>query len=189
MRNQRGPLSTWIGALILVAFTAPLRPADGQVYLTQQEALKLAFPDALSIDRKTLFLTDEQVETIQSSARAKVESKIVTYYVARGSEEVLGYAFFEMQIVRTMPITYMAVVAPDSSLRAVEILAFHEPQDYLPSERWLSQFEEKTFDDDLRVKRGIRNISGATLSAYSIAEGVRRVLATFAAAIPKETDS
>lgn len=176
--------SLWL--MLPVVFTAGLRTAEGQLYLTQEGALKLAFPTADSIERKTVFLTDKQAEAIQLKARAEVESKIVTYYVARDPENVLGYAFFETQIVRTMPETSMAVVDPDGSLRTVEILAFYEPGDYLPSRRWLSQFDKKTLNDDLWVKRGIQNISGATLSAHSIAEGVRRVLATFAIAIPKE---
>lgn len=176
--------SLWALLPLLLAL-GPIQ-SHGQLYLTQHEALTLAFPTASSIERKTLFLTDEQMEAIESKGRANVESKIVTYYVGRNTDGLLGYAFFETRVIRTMPETYMVVVDPDGLLRTVEILAFYEPEDYLPSKRWLSQFSRKTLDDDLWVKRGIQNISGATLTAYSIAEGVRRVLATFAVAIPKE---
>ncbi|MBI3578773.1 MAG: hypothetical protein HY089_05095, partial [Ignavibacteriales bacterium] len=45
----------------------------GQVYLTKEQALKLYFPNA-TVERKTVFLTDKQVETIQTQAKSKVES-------------------------------------------------------------------------------------------------------------------
>jgi len=158
----------------------------GQVYLTRDEALKLYFPEALSVERKTVFLTDQQVDLIQSRARAKVESKVLTYYIGRDAAGVQGYAFFETQTVRTMPETYLVVVEPDSSVRAVEVLAFYEPEDYLPPKRWLGLFRNKTLRDDLWLKRGVHNIVGATISAQSITDGVRRILATFEVAVPKE---
>lgn len=155
------------------------------MYLTKDEALKRAFSGA-TLERKTLFLTDDQVRAIQARAKAKIESKIVTYYVARRGREVEGYAFFETHVVRTMPATFMIVVGPDSSVRAVELLAFYEPEDYLPPSRWLELFKSKKLEDDLFLKRGIYNIAGATLSAHAISEGVRRALATFEIAVPRE---
>jgi hypothetical protein len=157
-----------------------------QVYLTKDEALKVYFPNASSIERKNLFLTDQQVERIQAQAKARVDSKIVTYYVARGTKGIEGHAFFETRIVRTMPETFMVVINPEASVHAVELLAFYEPEDYLPPKRWLRLFEGKTLQSDLWLKRGVQNIVGATLSAQGITEGVRRVLATFEIAVPKE---
>lgn len=176
-------LPAWIACLLLTA-----QPAAGEVFLTREEALSRAFPEAIQIERKSVFLTDEQVSEIQKSARAKVGSKIVTYYAATEAQGGLGYAFIDTRTVRTMPITYMTVVDADSSVRAVEILAFHEPQDYLPSSRWLSQFDGKTLDANLLVRHGIQGISGATLSAASLSDGVRTILATFEVAVPKKAD-
>ena len=159
---------------------------SAQVYLTRDEALKLYFPSPTTLERKTIFLTDQQVKTIEAKARAKVESKIVTYYVGKTSQGTDGYAFFETHVVRTMPETFMAVINPDSTLRSVEILAFYEPEDYLPQKRWLQQFTKKSLNSDLWLKRGVQNIVGATLSAQSITEGVRRLLSTYEVAVPKE---
>lgn len=158
---------------------------SAQVYLTRDEALKLYFENA-TVEKKSEFLTDEQVARIQEVARSKVESKIVTYYIATRNDNIVGYAFVETHVVRTMPETFMAVVAPDGSLSGVEILAFYEPEDYLPPQRWLTLLRGKTLDDDLWLKRGIQNIVGATLSANAITGNVRRVLATYSIAIRKE---
>jgi electron transport complex protein RnfG len=158
---------------------------SAQVYLTKNEALQRAFPGA-AIDRRTLFLSENQVREIQTKAKAKIESRIVTYYVAKRAEVIDGYAFFETHIVRTMPATFMTVINPDSSVRSVELLAFYEPEDYLPPRRWLELFKVKRLADDLFLKRGIRNIAGATLSAHAIAEGVRRALAIFEVIVSQE---
>jgi hypothetical protein len=160
--------------------------AFSQVYLTKDEALAQHFPGASSIDRKTVFLTDRLVDSIQARAKSKVESKVVTYYVGRKGKEILGYAFLETSVVKTMPETFIVVIDPGGNLTAVEMLAFYEPEDYLPPKRWLAQFEGKTIQSDLWLKRGIQNIVGATLSAQSITEGVRKILALYETAIPKE---
>ncbi|MEX1139943.1 MAG: FMN-binding protein [Bacteroidota bacterium] len=159
--------------------------ARSQVYLTKESALDLYFPQA-NVERRTMFLTDEQVGTIQNTARAKVSSRLVTYYVGRTNEGVVGYAFFDTHVVRTMPETFMTVLQPDGSIRAVEILAFYEPEDYLPPKRWLATLEEKTIQSDLWLKRGVQNIVGATLSARAITDAVRVMLAVFEHAVPKE---
>ena len=149
-----------------------------QVRMTKEDALSQYFPDAV-IERRTTFLTQEQVERIQQQARARVESRILTYYVARRNDGVVGTAFFETQTIRTMPATYVAVIDPDSSVRAVEILAFHEPDDYAPPGRWLAQFGGKSHRDDLFLKRGVQNIAGATLTAQALSDGVRRLLTSY----------
>ncbi len=160
--------------------------SSAQVFMTKDEALKRLFPPGTRVEHKTLFLTPEQIAAIEARARAQVESKVISYYVGRQSDTVVGYAFFETHVVRTMPETFVLLTTPSGVVQAVEILAFYEPEDYLPPKRWLGLFRNKVLDDELWVKRGIQAISGATLSAQSITSGVRRLLATLQIAVPKE---
>jgi Na+-transporting NADH:ubiquinone oxidoreductase subunit NqrC len=44
---------------------------------------------------------------------------------------------------------------------------------------WLAQFVGKSSSSPLKVGSDIRNISGATLSSLHVAEGVKRILATY----------
>lgn len=154
--------------------------------MTKDEALRRFFPQGTQVERKTVFLTPQQVQQIEARAKARVESRVVTYYVGKQHQTVVGYAFFETHVVRTMPETFLLIVTPSGVVQTVEILAFYEPEDYLPPQRWLGLFRNRVLDDDLWVKRGIQAISGATLSAQSITSGVRRLLATFHIAVPKE---
>lgn len=148
-----------------------------QVFKSQDLALRQAFPENASLQRKTLFLTDEQINTIQEKAKTKVDSKVVTYYTGVKGDSVLGFAYFESGIVRTKPATYMVVLHPDGEIKYVDILAFYEPLDYLPAPNWLSLFESKVLSTGLWPGRDIHNITGATLTTRAITLGIRKVLA------------
>ena len=170
-----------ICAILLIS----IQPAYAQVFKTQREALKEAFPNGGSIDRKVLFLTDEEVNQIQKLAKVKLESKIVTYYVGKKIGLITGYAFFETNIVRTKPETFMVILTPNVKIKYVEILAFYEPLDYLPTSNWFELFTDKILSDHLWPKRDIHNITGATLSVQAITQGVRKMLAVYQVAIAR----
>jgi len=89
---------------------------------------------------------------IQEISKAKIESKLFTYYTVRGKDSILGYAIFGSHIVRTKPEVYMVVINPDGSIRYIEILAFYEPEEYLPPKRWFEQFNGKVLDDTSGLK-------------------------------------
>jgi Na+-translocating ferredoxin:NAD+ oxidoreductase RnfG subunit len=154
-------------------------PVQAKVFHSQQEALELAFPDADRIESDTKVLSRAQVEAVEKSARSKLDSRIARFYAAWKGDEVVGYAFIDVHTVRTLPEAFMVVLEPDGSTRSVRVLAFHEPLDYLPTERWYEQFERKSLVDPLRPGRDIHGIAGATLSARAVTGSVRRVLALF----------
>ncbi|UPT74697.1 MAG: FMN-binding protein [Elusimicrobiota bacterium] len=154
-------------------------PARARVLLAQKDALALAFPGAVP-QRRTAFLTDEQARAAEKAARAKLETRVWTYYVAGST-----FAYFESHPVRTMNETIMVVIGADGAVQFVEILSFAEPDDYLASPRWLAQFNEKPLDDELALRRGLRGITGATLTAEAVARGVRRALAVHGVINPR----
>jgi len=163
-----------LGGILLLA-----GPAGAKVFQSQQEALAQAFPDADRIDRVVHVLTSEQAEEIEKLARARLESRVVTLHVGRRGEVPLGYAWIDVHTVRTKPEAVMVVIDPEGGVRTVRILAFHEPLDYLPSDRWYEQFSGKADDDGLRIGRDIHGVVGATLSARAASDSVRRALALY----------
>jgi len=62
----------------------------------------------------------------------------------------------------------------------VEMISFAEPQEYLPRPAWLDQFDGRLLDEELALKRGIRGMTGASLTAISVTRGARRILALHA---------
>jgi transcriptional regulator of nitric oxide reductase len=164
------------------------RTAGATVFLAKDEALALAFPGAERIEDRVLILTDEQKSQVEKLARAPLESQLWTIYVGWKGGEVQGYAIIDTHVVRTLPETFMVVLDPAGTVRRVDILAFHEPPDYLPTERWVGQFKGRALDDDLKLNAGVQGITGATLSATAMTAGVRRALALFAILVKPGAD-
>lgn len=169
-----------VAALCLGALLAAVpASATGQVFLTQEEALRLAFPEPATIDRRTAFLDDEQLEKARERAGddVPVEQSVITYYVGHRDEEPLGAAYFDAHRVRTMREVVMYVISPEAVIERVEVLKFAEPREYLASEAWMDQLVGRSLTDELAVDRGIVNMTGATLTAGALTAAARRVLA------------
>ena len=150
---------------------------DAKVFLTQEEALRLAFPGA-TVERRTAFLTEAQQKEAQKlSGDDQLPRALVSFYVARKDGREVGTAYFDTHVVRTMPETILVVVDPAGILARVEVLSFSEPEEYLPRPRWYAQFPGKPLDAELSVKRGVRPVVGATLTARATTAATRRVLA------------
>jgi integrase len=153
--------------------------ARGKVFYTRAEALELAFPGAERVDSETYVLREEQIRRIEALARSSLESPLVKIYTGMRGGEILGYAVIDIHNVRTLPEAFMVVLTPGGAVRSLRVLAFHEPLDYLPNDRWYSQFGEKSLEQPLRVGGDIHGVVGATLSARATTRGVRRALAFY----------
>ncbi len=146
------------------------------LFYSRKAALEFAFPAASSVDMKNVILSAEEKNMIQRASASPLESRIFTYYVAKKGEDVLGYAFIESHVVRTMPEAVMTVIDSEGNIEKVFILAFYEPLEYIPSDLWLKQFLEKTFNSNLRLNSDIQSVTGATLSCRAITKGVKKNL-------------
>ena len=162
------------GGLALLA--VPPAASRAEVLLTQTAAVERAFPGA-EVERKALYLTTEQVSAVEKAARSKLPSAVVTVFFARSGGAVTGRAVLDTHTVRTMPETLLTVVEPDGRLRMALVLQFGEPPDYLPREGWLKTLEGKALDDELWPGRGVRRVTGATLTVQALSDAVRRSLA------------
>lgn len=161
---------------VLVLWAGPL---FAKVYSTKEGALKRAFPAPAAVERENLFLAEEDVKRIEALSKGRMESRLLTYYRAIDKGKVMGYAFIGSHVVRSKPEVYMVVIHPDGSIRYVEILAFYEPEEYLPAKRWFEQFAGRNLDDSLWPRRGVQAVTGATMSVNGITQEVRKVLAVF----------
>lgn len=152
---------------------------QAKVFMKRDEALKTAFPDAAEIIKNEIFLSTDQSKTIESLAKAKNDSKLYIIYEAKDGEKTLGYAIIDTHSLRTKTETVMFVINPDGTLRQTEVLAFFEPPDYQAGGNWMELFEGKNSEDSLKVGKDIPNITGATITANSLSQATRRILAVF----------
>jgi hypothetical protein len=168
--------------------------------LTQDEALRLAFPPPATIERRTAFLTEEQLGRAKALAGPDVDvtSRVVTYYVGHScgpsapcgrSGRPLGVAYFERHRVRTLNEVLMFVVSPEGRITRLDILEFLEPPEYRASPRWLGQLLGRGLDGELSLKGAVVNLTGATLTSRAITRASRRVLALHQVIAPLKTPS
>ena len=125
-----------------------------------------------------VFLTRAQRRAIGDLARVDDVSGLVARYVATRGGAVVGRAYVDTHVVRTKRESLLISLHADGTVKRIDVTAFLEPIEYLPSERWLAQYDDRPLDDDLALRRAIRTIAGATLSGVATNAAVRRVLAT-----------
>jgi len=171
----RSSRAAWAACLVLAVLLAA--PATAGVFHSQQEALELAFPNASRVEKKNYVLDDTQTAAVEELARSKLESRLVSLYTGWQDDTVIGYAIIDIHTVRTQPEAFMVVVDPAGEVRSLRVLAFYEPGEYLPPERWLKQFEKKRLDERLHLRADIHGIAGSTLTARAVTSGVRRAMA------------
>lgn len=182
------PSSLAAGAALILGLSWLAAPpaAAGQTLMTQEEALAVAFPAPAVLVRETAFLTDAQLARARRLAGddVAIDQGVVTYYVARRGGAPEGVAYFDAHRVRTKAEVIMVALTPDGRVERVEVLKFTEPPEYLAPSGWIAQFDGRALDDDLSMKGGILNITGATLTARAMTRAVRRVLALHAVIEP-----
>ncbi|MFQ5889466.1 MAG: FMN-binding protein, partial [Gemmatimonadota bacterium] len=167
-----------IPAALWFAVSLPA-PGSSQVFLSQEEALRLAFPEPATIERRTAFLSEAELASARRLAGRgiEVDQSVVTYYVGRRNGATLGVAYFDVHRVRTLPEAVMVVVTPPATIERIEILKFSEPPDYLAPAGWLEQFRGRSLSEGLSLKGEVVAITGATLTSRAITRASRRVLA------------
>ena len=144
--------------------------------ISREEALRAAFPGA-EIRSQVIFLTDQEKQEVKKVSGTEVSTALVACYFAEKSGKEVGRAYLDTHVVRTKKESLLVILKPDGSLKRVEVVAFLEPSEYMPSERWYQQFEDQTLDENLKLERDIHAVTGATLTARATTEAVRRVMA------------
>jgi FMN-binding domain len=161
-------------ALLLLVTTVGF----AKIFYSKDEAMVLAFGEGAKIENLSLFPDDQQIAEIQKEAKVKLDSGMFTFYVGKQDGKILGYAAIESITVRTKPETLMIVLTPEGELRKVFTLAFHEPPEYQPPERWFEQLYKRPLAE-MDFNKGVQGVSGATLSTRAAVDSVRKVMAMY----------
>lgn len=151
--------------------------AQAKVFFSKQGALEAAFPGASKVEHLNVFLTESDAASIKARAGVEWPGRIASVYAGYQGGTLLGYAVIDTHRVRTLNETVMIVVSPAGTVARTELLAFHEPEEYMATARWRAQFTGRHLDDRLSLRGDIDGITGATLTARTTTAAVRRVLA------------
>lgn len=173
------------GVLAFLPFLAPASAlADDQapgayekVYLTLPQALAIALPPGDAVEERILVPTRGQRRRIERTLGRKLPE--AEWRVHRSSSEgkTTGWAFAMDEQGKYYPITFIVGLTPEGSVRDVAVMVYREKRgDAVHRRRFLNQFQEKTIEDPLMVNRDIVHLTGATVSSWSIAAGVRKAV-------------
>ena len=182
--NQRIGTMKLLKFMLLLGLLTAVSSSFATVFYSKNEAMELAFGKGTPVEQLALFPDEQQMAQIQQLAKVKLESGLFTFYVGKNQDKILGYAAIETSTVRTKPETLMIVLTPEGDLRNVYTLAFHEPPEYMPPERWFEQLYKRPLAD-MDFNKGVDGISGATLSTRASIDSIRKVMAIYQVLVKK----
>ena len=146
-------------------------------YMSVDQARALIFPPADEYVAKPVQLTPEQMQEIDKLSGVPGRSARQQVWQALSKGKMIGWFFIDQVTGKHELITYALGINADGSVRQFQIIEYLEAYGsqvrYL---NWRDQFVGKTVESPLRVDSDIANISGATLSAHHVTDGIRRLL-------------
>jgi H+/Na+-translocating ferredoxin:NAD+ oxidoreductase subunit G len=148
-----------------------------EIFLTEEDAVALMFPNSERFRKETLQISLEQKAQVESRIGWKFPEDSFEVYIFESGATVDGYAMIHNTIGKHKPMTYMVGVDNKGRVTNVELLVFREARgSEVRKKRFSYQYEGKTVFDPVRINKDIINISGATMSVRSMSAGVKRVL-------------
>lgn len=161
-------------------------PAFATQYLNVEQAQRLMFQDASAFREQNVSLTLAQMQQVEKLAGLPARSVNWRVFGAYKGEALLGYVVLDDVIGKFELISYAVALNPDATVRQIEILTYRESHGgEIRNPAWRRQFVGKQAQAGLALGDGVANISGATLSASHVTDGVRRIAAIGQVALKK----
>ena len=174
----------WLLVPALIFPAAAAMPAHAVQYLNVEQAQKILFPVAEQFEAQSFMLSAGLRSAIESASGVRVRSAEVKAWHAKQGGKSLGWFVVDEVYGKHEFITYAVAIGNDGAVQGVEILDYRETHGgEVQNPKWRAQFIGKKAGDTLKLDEDIKNISGATLSCKHIADGVKRILATYQAAL------
>lgn len=157
----------------------PTEASDLTVYLSREEALRVALPHALRVVEERVILSAQERREVESILGHRVlEPSFTVHAGLKPGGGLEGYAVIHEEVGKFKPFQFVVAVEPDGSVRRVAMLVYRESRGgEIAHRRFSSQYEGKRVTDPLRLQQDILNVSGATMSCTSMTIGVKKVLA------------
>jgi len=148
-----------------------------EVFLSEEEAVKLMFPKSEHIRKELLTVPPDKKTLIESRIGWKFPEESFEVYIGETGTHIDGYALVQNTIGKHKPMTYMVGIDAHGLVSNVELLVFREARgSEVRTKRFNVQYEGKSVLDPVRINKDIINISGATMSVRSMTAGIKRVL-------------
>jgi hypothetical protein len=162
--------------ILLLIFSISLQ---AQLLISPFDAMKLHFGDDAKIEKKSLLLTAKEAKAVTKLAKTKLKTKIYKTFRASKNGKLLGHGILVLHKVRSKETAILSIITPDGILKTIEIIAFNEPMEYLPSKSWIEVLSNKTLSPSLALGKDIPSITAATMSARAATNAARIALSIY----------
>ena len=170
--------------LSVPALAAAALPAHAVQYLTLEQAQHALFPDAGSFTDARVLLSTEQRRAIEQTSKTRVRGAELAAWRVEAGGKLAGWFLVDEVYGKHEFITYAVALDATGAVRGIEIMDYRETHGgQVRNANWRAQFTGKRAGAPLELDQDIKNISGATLSCKHIADGVRRLLASYEAVL------
>lgn len=190
MHPKKEPTTkSWLRWLLVSSFAMGLvlsNPSQGcaeekaefyeQIYLSETQALKTVFGN-LRVQSRPLPLNEIKRKEIQRILRRKIPEQEFTLFEGYDGKQIKRYAFILDEKGKHFPITFIVALKPDSSVQQVAVMVYRERRgEDVKRQRFLNQFVNKNRTSEIEINKDIVHLTGATISSWSIAAGVRKAV-------------
>jgi electron transport complex protein RnfG len=163
--------------LVTAAIYAAAPQCIAAKYMSVDQARALIFPFADEYVSKPVQLTAEQMQEIEKLSGVPGRTSQQQVWKAMSKGRLMGWFFVDQVIGKHELITYALGINADGSVQQVQVLEYLEAYgSQVRYPNWRDQFVGKTVRSPLRLESDIANISGATLSARHLTDGIKRLL-------------
>lgn len=167
----------------LILFTGAMILSHGAFaisYMTQEEALHWALPDAENIKIEKHELSKDRKIVVEEQIGWKLKENQFTFYAGYSAGKITGYAFIDEEIGRYQPITFVVALTPEGKVRDFEIMVYRETiGNQIKGRKFLSQFQGRDVSSPMRLGQDVDSITGATLSARAATRVVKKAVVLF----------
>ncbi len=152
---------------------------QAKLLISPFEAMKLHFGEGIKIEKKSILLTSDEAKKVTQLAQHKLKTKIYKTFRITKNGELLAYGILVLSKVRSKDTAILSIINTKGILQTIEIIAFNEPMEYLPSKSWIQVLNNKTLKPTLTVGKEIPSITAATMSARAATNSARIALAIY----------
>lgn len=147
-----------------------------QVYMTEKQALDTVLPN-LEVEKKEFILTPEKKKIIQKRLKRKIKDKSFNFFIGKKDGKEEKYAIVLDEQGKHFPMTFIVSLDNKATVDQVAVMVYREKRgDAVKRKRFLNQFKNKSSKDSIEVDADIIHLTGATISSWSVASGVKKAV-------------
>lgn len=168
------PFGRGVSGVVLLAVLCAAGGAAMALADEPPAAARGLFPDGSRFVAVPMDLTRDQRNLVRERAGVRVRPRRIKAWRVAGDG---GWLFVDEVLGKHEFITYAVAIDRDGRVTGVEILEYRESYGgEIQRASWRRQFHGRRVTDGLRFGRDVDGISGATLSARNVTDGVRKLL-------------